>query len=158
MSWIRSAGLAGSRALRVGLYLLHLRGMRKTSEDLLVTRKGAFQVLGIERSTLARGLSKLEKVGLIIATRGRGKGIRVTLLKLEEPTVPTPAAPAPTASTPTAPAPALTIPRKFVLAPGTPSGIRITEGPLPSILLKSMRTEVSTVQRTSQLPEEVVDK
>jgi hypothetical protein len=152
MSWLKVAGLAGSRALRVGLYLLHLRGMRKTSEDLLVTQKGALQVLGIHRSSLTRGIGKLESVGLITATRGRGKAIRVTLLKLEA------AVSSPPAPSATAPAEA---PQKFVLAPSKPSGIhitRITEEPRPPLALKILRTEVPTITNTSKLPEEVCDK
>lgn len=84
MHWLKGARLAGASALSVGLYLLHLRGMGKNSPELVVTRKGALKVLGINRSSLTTGLTRLERVGLITTARGRGKSIRVTLLGLEE--------------------------------------------------------------------------
>jgi hypothetical protein len=142
--WLTASLKAGGSAAAVGLYLWYLRGLRKTSEDLIVTRRGALAALGVKERTLRRGLGKLETAGLVSTTRGRGKAIRVTLLRLEGP--PTPA---------TQPLPTSPFPPKIVLAPAPPSGIRITEGSLPSILLKSLREEVSMVRRTSQLPEEV---
>jgi len=70
---------AGGSALKVGLLLWHLKGIKKTTENLVVTRKLAWDRLKIGRSALARGLGRLEVANLITASRGRGKAIRVTI-------------------------------------------------------------------------------
>ena len=80
LSWMRRAIAAAGTASDVGLYLWHLKGLRRTHEDLVVTRKGAWDKLGIGRFALARGLTRLETAGLIVITsRGVGKAIRVTI-------------------------------------------------------------------------------
>jgi len=79
LSWLAAALGIGASSSAVGLYLWYLRGLRKTSSDLIVTRKGALAALGIKKDTLRRGLIKLETAALITTTRGRGKAIRVSL-------------------------------------------------------------------------------
>lgn len=64
----------------VGLYLWYLRGLRQTTQDLVITRKGADDKLGIDKDALYRGLGRLETAGLITTIRGRGKSRRVTII------------------------------------------------------------------------------
>jgi hypothetical protein len=90
--WLVEADKAGGSALKVGLLLWHLKGIKKTTENLVVTRKVAWDRLRIGRSALARGLSRLEAANLITTIRGRGKAIRVTILSLR-PTEAQPCAP-----------------------------------------------------------------
>lgn len=80
MIWLVEAGKAGGSAQRVGLLLWHLKGIKKTKENLVVTRKVAWDRLRIGRSSLARGLGRLAAANLITTTRGRGRAIRVTIL------------------------------------------------------------------------------
>ena len=80
LSWLRAALEAGSAASAVGQYLWYLRGLRKTTENLVVTRKGAKEIMGISKDILYRGLSRLSEANLITTTRGQGKAIRVTIL------------------------------------------------------------------------------
>jgi len=78
--WMVAAEGAGGTAPKVGLLLWHLKGLRKTPENLVVTRKVAWDRLKIGRMALTRGLKRLESAKLITTTRGRGKAIRVTIL------------------------------------------------------------------------------
>jgi len=64
----------------VGLCLWHLKGMKKSPEDLIITRKRAMEILGIRKDALSRGLDRLETAGLITTTRSQGKAIRVTII------------------------------------------------------------------------------
>lgn len=80
LHWLKVAIGGGWSASVVGIYLWHLRGLRKTSDGLIVTRRGAKDVLGIGSDSLKRGLTRLETAGLITCTRGRGKAIRVTII------------------------------------------------------------------------------
>jgi len=75
-----AADEAGGTAYKVGLLLWHLKGLKKTPENLAVTRKVAWDRLKIGRMALTRGLDRLEAAKLITTTRGRGKAIRVTIL------------------------------------------------------------------------------
>jgi len=85
LPWLVEADRAGGSALKVGLLLWHLKGIKKTPENLAVTRKVAWDRLKIGRSALARGFDRLEDSGLITTTRGQGKAIRVTLLPINPP-------------------------------------------------------------------------
>lgn len=89
LSWFKAAIEAGGSALAVGLCLWYLKGMTKSLEDLIITRKRAKETLGIEKDGLSRGLDRLETAGLITTTRSRGKAIRVTIIM----TVPDPSKP-----------------------------------------------------------------
>ena len=80
LSWCKAAIEAGGSALAVGVCLWHLKGMKKSPEDLIITRKRAKETLGIGEDSLSRGLDRLETAGLITTTRGRGKAIRVTII------------------------------------------------------------------------------
>jgi hypothetical protein len=80
--WLVAADEAGGTAANVGLLLWHLKGIQKTTEKLVVTRKVAWNRLKIERMALTRGLERLEKAGLITTYRGRGKAIRVTIVQI----------------------------------------------------------------------------
>lgn len=78
--WLVEAYKIGGSAERVGLLLWHLKGIKKTSKNLVVTRKVAWDRLKIGRGALTRGLDRLVAANLITTTRGRGKAIRVTIL------------------------------------------------------------------------------
>lgn len=80
LSWCKAAIEAGGSASAVGLCLWHLKGMKKSPEDLTVTRKRAKEILGIGKDALTRGLDRLETAGLITTTRSQGKAIRVTII------------------------------------------------------------------------------
>lgn len=79
--WLAVAYSVSSTALVVGLHLWYIRGLRKTSEDLVISQKLATKSLRIKKRALTRGLDKLETAGLINTSRGRGKAIRVTILQ-----------------------------------------------------------------------------
>jgi len=78
--WLVGAAKAGGSAETVGLLLWHLRGIKKTTAGLVVTRKVAWDRLKIGRMALTRGLDRLEAAGLITTARGQGMAIRVTIL------------------------------------------------------------------------------
>jgi hypothetical protein len=80
LPWLVLAHEGGGSALVVGLLLWHLKGIKKTAENLTVTRKVAWERMRINRCALARGLERLENANLITTRRGRGKAIRVTIL------------------------------------------------------------------------------
>jgi len=80
LSWCKAANEAGGSAMDVGLCLWHLKGMKKSPEDLIITRKRAMEILGIRKDALSRGLDRLETAGLITTTRSQGKAIRVTII------------------------------------------------------------------------------
>ncbi len=66
-------------ALKVGLILHQLAGMRKTYNDLVLTVERC-EVLGLRRKSVQRGLKDLERLGLIRVKRETGKAPRVDIL------------------------------------------------------------------------------
>jgi len=89
LSWINAAQSAGGSSLVVGLYLWHLRGLRKTKTALVVTRKGAMASLNIGRCSLQRGLDRLQEAQLISTNRKSGSALRVTILDVVDVETPT---------------------------------------------------------------------
>jgi hypothetical protein len=78
VSWVCQARDLGVTALLVGLFLWHLRGLRR-SDSVIVSNLMAHE-WGIEPDAKWRALRKLEKAGLITVGRRGKRSPRVTLI------------------------------------------------------------------------------
>lgn len=76
--WLVQAGHLPGAALHVGVMLWHLAGLERSAEvSLSLTRMGE---MGVSRHAAARGLTALERAGLVRADRHRGRKARVFIL------------------------------------------------------------------------------
>ncbi len=78
--WIIIASNLPGKALHVGIALWHLAGMKNTGE---VKLSGKLQrKMGIQRATGYNALGALEKAGLVLVKRHKGRNPIVTILKV----------------------------------------------------------------------------
>lgn len=90
LSWIIELCKLPPSAIRVGLLIYHKKGITdkspyrdKYGEGVLtITRKFAKTAMNIPPRTLTEGLNKLVEAGLITASRGQGKAIRVSIVSV----------------------------------------------------------------------------
>lgn len=80
MDWIHQAGRLPGKALSVGMELWHLAGMQKRNEITLSLSR--MEAVGIDRETARRGLSALERAGLVQVVRRAGRKPVVTILEV----------------------------------------------------------------------------
>ena len=79
-SWLTAAGSLGGRALHVGLVIWHYTAMRHT-DTIRINLATTAEEFGADRTTMSRGLGRLERAGLVTVARGDGRCHRVTLLR-----------------------------------------------------------------------------
>ncbi|WP_155398030.1 hypothetical protein [Methanosarcina mazei] len=65
---------------RIALYIWYLKGIKKTSKDLVITLKDINSFLSVPAWSFPKALEELEKCGMIHTTRQRGKSPLVTIL------------------------------------------------------------------------------
>jgi hypothetical protein len=79
--WLTRAGRLGGRALQVGLVIWHYTAMQR-AETIRINLATTAEEFGADRTTMSRGLERLERAGLVAVSRGPGRCHRVTLLAL----------------------------------------------------------------------------
>lgn len=92
ISWVVELCKLPPSAIRVGLLIHHKKGLndRNPYRDkygpgvLNITRKFANIAMQIPPRTLTEGLDRLEEAGLIAASRGRGRAIRVSIIDVKK--------------------------------------------------------------------------
>ena len=78
LPWLCCASQLPGSALRVGLVLWYLVGVSKSKEVKLTTKK--LKAWGLSHDQKTRGLSHLERAGLVKVKRGTGRNPRVLIL------------------------------------------------------------------------------
>ena len=78
LHWISRASCLPGKALHVGLMLWYLAGVTKSKEVMISTVR--LESWGVSRHQKARGLSALERAGLIKVKRCTGRNPRVLIL------------------------------------------------------------------------------
>ncbi len=79
LEWIQAAARLPGRSLQVGLVLWYLAGVRRSKQGpISYTVAHHF---GLSRHTVYRGLAQLEKAGLVVVVRVRGRRLGVSLLR-----------------------------------------------------------------------------
>lgn len=81
--WLVTAAGASARALRVGLALWYLAGLRK-SRTVRATWE-TWRRWGIDPDSARKGLTALERAGLVAVDRGAGRCPLVTILERDKP-------------------------------------------------------------------------
>ena len=79
LPWLCSASQLPGSALCVGLVLWYLVGVSKSKEVKLTTKK--LKAWGLSHDQKTRGLSHLERAGLVKVKRGTGRNPRVLILE-----------------------------------------------------------------------------
>jgi hypothetical protein len=83
LAWLARANrIPRSNALRVGLMLHYLAGLRSSRKELVLTVKQC-KVIDLERKSVQRGLKDLENAQLVRIDRSRGRAPRVEILEIE---------------------------------------------------------------------------
>ena len=77
--WLTRAGSLGGRALQVGLVIWHYTAMQR-AETVRINLATTAEEFGADRTTMGRGLERLERAGLVAVSRGPGRCHQVTLL------------------------------------------------------------------------------
>ena len=62
------------------MYIWYLKGVKKSSKDLVVTLRGINSFLPIPDLAFPKALEELEKCGMVKTVRQRGKSPTVTIL------------------------------------------------------------------------------
>jgi len=79
LDWLIQAGRQSGKALHVGIALWFLSGL-KGSRRKIALSQSILKLLGVSRHSGYRGLTKLEKAGLISVVRHPGRNPIVTIL------------------------------------------------------------------------------
>ncbi len=79
LAWVQQAAKLPGRTLHLGMTLWYLAGVRRSNKGA-VSYKVA-EHFGLNRYTVYRGLKRLEKAGLVVVLRVRGRRPVVTLLQ-----------------------------------------------------------------------------
>jgi hypothetical protein len=77
LAWIRKGAQLRGKALAVGLALWFKAGM--TGDKEITAGKALWERVGIGRKSAYRGLNALERAGLVLVVRHRGRCPRVTI-------------------------------------------------------------------------------
>ena len=80
LTWIGEAACLPGKSLAVGMYWWFLSGVSGKSETLKLNCS-RLDLFSLDRHSCARGLSELERAGLVTVKRSRGKCPRVTIVK-----------------------------------------------------------------------------
>lgn len=77
--WIKRAAMLPGKSLAVGLVIWFLRGVTRSTKDLVISTKRVAEY-GVSRKSRHEALKALESGGLIRVDKRRGRSPRVTLL------------------------------------------------------------------------------
>lgn len=80
--WLAEAVQCGKLALAAGLLLWFRKGCQRSAKPVTVSER-QYKQFGLSRQTFARGLIRLEAVGLVGVERKPGMKPRVTILIVE---------------------------------------------------------------------------
>jgi len=70
----------GGAAFRVALYIWFKKGVKKTTENLVISSGGVNRFYKMDKRTFSRALHELEDLKMISVERCSGKSPRVTIL------------------------------------------------------------------------------
>jgi hypothetical protein len=79
MHWLNIAAALPGKSLHIGIWLWYLAGVARSKE--VVVSNYRLAPWGISRHQKARGLSALERAGLVKVKRGAGRNPRVLILE-----------------------------------------------------------------------------
>jgi len=79
LDWLTQAGRQSGKALHVGIALWFLSGLNRSKKRIALSQS-TLRIFGVSRHSGYRGLSNLEKAGLISVVRHSGRNPIVTLL------------------------------------------------------------------------------
>ena len=85
LKWLRviSENRSPHAATKTAALLWHRAGVERKGRDLILTHKRAKDCVGLTHDSLGRGLTELERLGLIEAERARGRAIKVSIVDYE---------------------------------------------------------------------------
>jgi len=77
--WLKTASMQPGKALHVGIAIWRLAGL--TASNSVRLTRGALADLGVQRLSAYRGVQALERAGLIVVERHRGRCPIITILE-----------------------------------------------------------------------------
>ncbi len=79
LTWVQQAARLPGRTLHLGMILWYLAGVRRSTQGAVSYTVA--EHFGLNRYTVYRGLARLEKAGLVVVSRVRGRRLGFTLLQ-----------------------------------------------------------------------------